>query len=139
MMKVTRWVATILITAMFLLVGNVAFAAANCRTPSSTNITLKKSGQHSATATASGITTCNGQSHYENSVTVRIVVKVGVRPGNSVREYNETSVTKRNVSGASKTQTVTPVAHYLIGARGSWTAKCNICQKSNSGTIKYKN
>lgn len=138
-MKATRSVAMILIAALFLLIGNVCFAAADCRTPNSTNISLEKSGQHSAKATVSGITKCTGQSNYENSVTVRIVVKVGVRPGDSTREYDETSATKRNVSSASKTQTVTPVAHYLIGARGSWAAKCEVCGKSNNGTIAYKN
>ncbi len=133
--KVISW---ILIVVLALAVQSVGYAA-NCRTPSSASISLNKSGQHSATARVSGITQCTGMSNYENSVTVRITVKVGVRPGDSVKWYAETSATKSNVGSASKTQTVTPVVHYLIGAKGSWSATCRVCGRSNQGNIAYKN
>lgn len=137
-MKIRKRISFFLLLVFLLSFCNNCYAA-NCHTPSNATISLNKSGKHSATAKISGVTKCSGQSSYENRLIVRIEVKVGVRPDDATLWYDETSTTKSNVSSASKTQTVSPVKHYLIGAKGSWDATCNVCGKHSSGKISYKN
>lgn len=133
-------ISVALILAVVILAQSVAFAA-NCRTPSSATISLEKDGQHSATAKISGVTTHSGQSSRDNSLSVSIHVKVGIRPGSATQWYSWTSNSATDKSSCSKTQKVTPVTHYLIGAEGSWTAVCYFCDvnsRFNSGSIPYK-
>ena len=128
--------ASLLLVALF---AQVISLAASCYVPAKAWITLNKSGKHSATTHVSGITLHTGTSNYENYIVTRVVVKVGVRPDDAVYWYDETSSTKRNSSSASHTQTVSPLKHYLIGAKGSYTVKCDICEKSKNGSISYTN
>lgn len=137
-MKIKSLLSLLLVAVFLLSIGNTCFAA-DCRNPSDKDISLDKSGQHSATAKIYGVTRCSGMNNYENRLIVRIEVKVGVRPSDAIKWYSETSKTVSNSSSASKTQTVTPVAHYLLGAQGSWSATCNICNRSSNGSIAYKN
>ena len=115
--------------------------ADSCKAPSSSSISLNTSGQHSATAKVSGISKHAACDFYDNNVNVSIHVKVGVRPGSSQKWYNWTNSDKDDQSSWKKTQTVTPAAHYLVGAEGSWTVVCNNCDRNTrakSGDIAYK-
>lgn len=136
MKRASKFLISFLLVVMLIQIVGIA---ASCYAPTSAWISLNKSGKHSATTRVSGILLHSGTSSYENHIVTRVVVKVGVRPSDATYWYDETSSTKRNSSSGSHTQSVSPIKHYLIGAKGSYSVTCSICEKTSSKNISYTN
>ncbi len=133
-----RILLVIMVVTLCLSMSTIAIAAtytANCRTPRSSAAAYDAPANslHSGVYLIEGILPEPGK-NMDNTVKVEVSVHYRQKVDHQQKWTNYDAKTAYDVSSTNIVRILTPFMDEAIGARGKWSATCNVCKKSNNGS-----